>query len=62
MHQLISINITKKYCKKAHERQKKEKEEKRQYGYKRYKNHSEDKKQKLLEYRKKYKMRKKALL
>ena len=42
---------------------KKEKRKKRQYGSERYKNLPEDKKQRLVKYRKKYyKMRKNALL
>ena len=42
---------------------KKLKKKKQQYGCERYKNRSEDKKQKLFEYRKKYyRMRKNALL
>ena len=39
---------------------KEEKEKKRQYGLERYKNLPEDEKQKLFEYRKKYKMKKKT--
>ena len=39
---------------------KEEKEKKRQYGLGRYKNLPEDEKQKLFEYRKKYKMKKKT--
>ena len=42
--------------------QKKKKEKKQQYGGERYKNLPEDEKQQLVEYRKKYKIRKNILL
>ena len=64
----LSANVyqkIKKGCKKTRKRYQnlsnKEKGKKPQYGRERYKDFSEDEKQKLVEYRKYYKMRKNAL-
>ena len=68
IHQLNTVKIIKKDCKKKackwyQSLSKKEKEKKQQYRCERYRNLPEDEKQKLVKYKKKYyKMRKNALL
>ena len=49
-------------CERYQSLSKEEKEKKQQHGHEQYKNLPEDRKQKFVEYRKIYKMRKNALL